>query len=181
MDGAAKNADKVAKQILPDRPHHLSVSFDRKFPKPESWWFTGKSAPLQYMTYISDAERGILSTRAAFEICEEPPQMPTKVLAKGEVKKKLSLMDYQNKKKSASPTADNGLAAKVEAKTNGALYPKTIQPPKDEIKRGDVKAVEKTYAAGTAEMRSEKPKQDLNGDRYGNQAENRLGACCIER
>jgi hypothetical protein len=151
MDGAAKNAHKEAKRILPDHPHHLSLSFDRRFPKPDAWWFTGRSGPLQYMTYISAAQRGILTTRAAFEISDElPPPMPTKVLAKGEGKKKLSLLDYQNRKKSASPV-ENGIPAKVEAKTNGTVHAKPL-PPKEDIKRADV--------------RSERPQTEINGERY---------------
>ena len=166
MDGAAKNADKVAQRILPDRPHHLSLSFDSQFPKPGGWWFTGASAPLQYMTYISDAQRGILLTRAAFEISEGPPSMATKVIAKGEVKKKLSLMDYQNKKKSASPT-ENERSGKAEARTNGTVHAKPL-PPKEDIKRegGNVRAVEKSHAARQSDTRSEKPRQELNGERY---------------
>jgi hypothetical protein len=103
------------------------------------------------MTYISAAQRGILTTRAAFEISDEPPPpMPTKVLAKGEGKKKLSLSDYQNRKKSASPV-ENGMPAKGEVKTNGTVHAKPL-PPKEDIKRTDA--------------RSERPRAEMNGERY---------------
>lgn len=164
MDGAAKNAQKVAQQILPERPHHLSLSFDRRFPNPDGFWFTGPSAALQYMTYISAAQRGILMTRAAFEICEElPPPMPIKVLAKGEAKKKLSLMDYHNRKTSASPI-ENGSSAKAETKTNGTVHAK---PPlaKDIIKKEEVKPVEKLNGMRQWDTRPEKPRPETNGER----------------
>ncbi|KAK4155227.1 hypothetical protein C8A00DRAFT_13719 [Chaetomidium leptoderma] len=171
MDGAAKNAQKVAQRILPDRPHHLSLSFDRRYPESEGWWFTGASAPLQYMTYISAAQRGILTTRASFEICEElPPPMPTKVPAKGEAKKKLSLMDYQNRKKSASPV-ENGVPTKTDAKANGTVHAKPL-PPKNDIKKEDVKVVvEKSKAPRQADARLEKPRPEMNGERYVEQTD----------
>lgn len=164
MDGAAKNAHKVAQQILPERPHHLSLSFDRRFPNPDGFWFTGPSGALQYMTYISAAQRGILMTRASFEICDElPPQMPAKVLAKGEVKKKLSLMDYQNRKTSASPIEVGG-SVKPETKTNGTVHAKP-QPAKDIIKKEDVKPAEKSNGMRQWDTRPEKPRPETNGER----------------
>jgi hypothetical protein len=163
MDGAAKNADKVAKSTLPDRPHHLSLSFDRRFPRPDGWWFTGPSAPLQYPTYISAAHRGILTTRAAFEICDEPPAMPVKVLAKGEARKKLSLTDYQNRKKSESPV-EIGTLAKAEPKTNGTVHAKAV-PPTDNT-REDAKATARSQPARQADIRAEKLRPEMNGERY---------------
>lgn len=164
MDGAARNAYKVAQHLLPERPHRLSLSLSRRFPQPDGWWFSDASAPLQYMTNISDADRGILFTRAAFEICEEPHEMATKVVAKGDVKKKLSLMDYQNKKKSASPR-ENESAVKAEARTNGTVQAKAPLP-KDGVKRGDVKAAEKSHAPRHADPGPEKPRPAPNGERY---------------
>ncbi|SPQ27456.1 933cf3f1-3745-4207-b88e-54f7431a3d76 [Thermothielavioides terrestris] len=163
MDGAAKDAEKLAQRILPDRPYHLSLSFDRQFPRPDGWWFTGPSAPLQYMTYISAAQRGILTTRAAFEICDEPDQMPAKILAKGEARKKLSLMDYHNRKKSESPVA-NESPAKVEAKTNGTA-PAKRPPSKEHPSREDVRAAEKTETPRQRDTRLEKPPSGTNGER----------------
>jgi len=160
MDGAEENAHVVAQQILPENPHHLSLSFDRRFPKPEAWSFSGASSSLQYMTYISAAQRGILTTRAAFEISDElPPPMPVKLLAKGEPKKKLSLMDYQNRKKSASPV-ENGLSTRIETKTNGATNARSL-PSKD-----NVKVEEKTNVPHQPNMPSDKPRRDMNGERY---------------
>lgn len=90
--------------------------------------------------------------------------MATKVIAKGDVKKKLSLMDYQNKKKSASPT-ENERLGKTEARTNGTVHAKPL-PPKEDAKRGDVKVTEKSHAARQADTRLEKPRQKSNGERY---------------
>ncbi|KAL2171643.1 hypothetical protein VTG60DRAFT_2211 [Thermothelomyces hinnuleus] len=161
MDGAEENAHDVAQQILPESPHHLSLSFDRRFPRPDAWTFSGPSSSLQYMTYISAAQRGILTTRAAFEISDEtpPPPMPVKALAKGEPRKKLSLMDYQNRKKSASPV-ENGLPTRTESRTNGAVTARSL-PSKD-----DVTAGEKTHAPPRpANAGPEKPRAEVNGER----------------
>ncbi|KAL2018646.1 hypothetical protein VTK56DRAFT_549 [Thermocarpiscus australiensis] len=169
MDGAAKNADKVAQSMLPDRPHHLSLSLDARFPKPDGWWFNGASGPLQYMTYISDAHRGVLLTRAAYEICDEPPPTPAKVLAKGMAKKKLSLLDYQNRKKSASPTGndESESAVKAKAQTNGTAHADRRPPPKDDVKKGDVKAPEKPHAPPPqGGSRPEKLRPEPNGQRH---------------
>ncbi|KAK3371407.1 hypothetical protein B0T24DRAFT_318911 [Lasiosphaeria ovina] len=161
MDGAAKNADKVAQRMLPNRPHHLSLSLDRRYPTPEGFWFTGPSGPLQYMTYLSDASRGVLITRPSYDVCQESdnPLMPVKVLARGEVKKKLSIKDYQNRKKSLSPK-DNELPAKVESKPNGAL-PQKAAP--ENTKAEEVKPQEKLEAR--QDPRLEKPRSEQNGER----------------
>jgi hypothetical protein len=117
------------------------------------------------MTYISAAQRGILTTRAAFEICDEPAQMPAKILAKGEARKKLSLMDYHNRKKSESPVA-NEAPAKVDAKTNGTA-PAKRPPSKEHPSREDVRAAEKTETPRQRDTRLEKPPSGTNGERYG--------------
>ena len=108
-------------------------------------------------------------TRAGFEITDElPPPMPVKILAKGEAKKKLSLMDYQNRKKSASPV-ENGMTARTETKTNGTVHAKPL-PPKDDVRRdGSVKVAEKINASRQPDARPEKPRSETNGDRYVDQ------------
>ncbi|KAK3304399.1 uncharacterized protein B0T15DRAFT_400579 [Chaetomium strumarium] len=168
MDGAAKDAERIAKQYLPERPHHLSLFFDRRFPRPDGWSFLGPnhplqpSDPLQYTTYLSTVQRGILITRAAFEICDEPPLMPTKVVAKGEVRKKLSLTDYHKRKKSESPV-ENGVSAKPDAKANGTV-PNKPPPPKGSTETGDGRAVGKPHAPVQANTRPDRPRPDTNGD-----------------
>jgi hypothetical protein len=105
MDGAARRADKVAQRVLPERPHHLSKDANRKYPGPPGFWFTGPSQRLQYMTYISDADRGVLLTLPFFEILDEPENLTPSMasISRGEAKKKMSFKDYQNRKKSVSP------------------------------------------------------------------------------
>ncbi|KAK3946298.1 hypothetical protein QBC46DRAFT_3773 [Diplogelasinospora grovesii] len=173
MDGAAKSADKVAKRMLPESPHHLSLSLTRRYPAPSGFWFTGLSGPLQYITYLSDADRGVLLTRPSYEICicDEPEPAPlqtaARVLAKGDVvKKKLSIKDYQNRKKSVSPT-DNDPPLKMDAKPNGGTQPKVT---KENGVRDEVKAREKPEARQDArqDLRPDKPRQELNGDRARN-------------
>jgi hypothetical protein len=166
MDGAENDANIVAKHILPEPPHHLSLYFDRRFPKPDDWWFRGASGALQYMTYISAGERGLLTTRAAFTWDEPPPPPPmsTKLLAKGDVKKKLSLMDYRNRIKSASPV-ENGMSSKPEEKINGTVHAKPL-PPRDDTKKDAMRAVENTSAPRQRDAPPEKPRSEMNGERY---------------
>ncbi|KAK3315179.1 hypothetical protein B0H66DRAFT_536061 [Apodospora peruviana] len=166
MDGAAKSVDYVAQSILPDCPHHLSTSLETHFPAPKEFWFTGRSGGLQYMTYLSDADRGILLTRPSYDIVvadNVPAPMPVKVLAKGEVKKKMSIKDYQNRIKSVSPgDVELSTKASTEARTNGATAPK---PPKGNTRTDEVKPKEKSSdKKPVQEFRAEKPRVEGNGD-----------------
>lgn len=176
MDGAAKSADKVAKSILPDCPHHLSVSLTRRFPAPQGVVFTGPgiffpgpSEPLQYLTYVSDASRGILLTRPSYDIIEEtektPATMPAKVLAKGEVKK-MSFKDYQNRKKSVSPADQEQVTkpeTKPQAKPNGVPELKvTKENGKVEPVKPKDRLPEKPQ---NAEARTEKSRGEVNGEK----------------
>ncbi|KAK5660851.1 hypothetical protein OQA88_12222 [Cercophora sp. LCS_1] len=164
MDGAAKSIDKVAQRILPAHPHHLSLSLDRRYPKPSGFWFEGKSQALQYMTFVSDADRGILIARPSYDICEEEKPaapMPVKELAKGEVKKKLSIKDYQKKKNSpVSPT--ESAPPKPEAKPNGTT---AASRAKEDEKKEDTKGVEKLDSR-SENSRADRPRPQLNGERY---------------
>ncbi|KAK2066014.1 hypothetical protein LY76DRAFT_3961 [Colletotrichum caudatum] len=106
MEAAAKKVQLLAQRILPDRPHHLSVSPDQRFrvPPDHSKLFEEFKYPrLQYMTLLSDADRGMLLTRPYYDMREEPPN-PTahkEPNTKMEMKAvtKLSLSDYKNKQK----------------------------------------------------------------------------------
>ncbi len=169
MDGAAKSIDKVALRILPDRPHHLSLTLGRKYPSPNGFWFDGDSSPLQYLTFVSDADRGILITQPSYEICEDPeptapPPMSTKILAKGETKKKLSFKDYQ-KKKTGSPS-ENDISSKPEQKPNGAPHPRDVR---EESKKEDARPRDKTDSRQDSHRqdapRSERPRPEQNGER----------------
>ncbi|KAK1779434.1 hypothetical protein QBC45DRAFT_432654 [Copromyces sp. CBS 386.78] len=171
MEGAEKNADKLAKRILPQRPHHLTLSLTDKYPEPAGFWFTGKSHRLQYTTFLSDCDRGILITRPSYDICEEPPSAPSAMppkpaLPNGEAKKKLSLKDYQKWRKqspqdpSATPKADAKPEAKGDTKVNGTV--ERSAPVKENVKPDDAKA--KTKPVRTEEREPEKPRITVNGD-----------------
>ncbi|PHH69362.1 hypothetical protein CDD80_6791 [Ophiocordyceps camponoti-rufipedis] len=109
MDAAAKTVQSLSQHILPERPHHLSYSPHWRYrdvgaSRFEEWHNTR----LQYMTLVSQADRGFLLTRSHYDMREEPPKpVPPPV----DKKKKLSLTDYKNKKtarvaSSASPPPD---------------------------------------------------------------------------
>lgn len=123
MDGVAEVAKKaclVAERVLPGRPHHLTLNPNRKYPPPSGFWFTGTSSRLQYLTNLSDADRGMLLTVPFFEIMDEPETAnPVKAVQRGEAKKKMSMKDYKAMKKSTSPT-DNESSVKADAKQGAA-------------------------------------------------------------
>ncbi|KAK4190262.1 hypothetical protein QBC35DRAFT_86871 [Podospora australis] len=195
MDGAKRNAEKVAQHILPDRPYHLSLSHDHQSPKPDRWCFTGGSTStssdpeatsvrLQYQTFLSDADRGILFTLPPWVVHEEQPQMPVKPIAKvGEVKKKLSLAEHLSRKKSPqSPMNNNNNnepPQRTESRINGGtVHAKPLPPPpipreREVPKKESARPVDKSDARRTearaesrTESRSERPRQELNGERY---------------
>jgi hypothetical protein len=123
MDGVARRADEAAQKLLPERPHHLCID-KRQYPTPSGFWYSGQSARLQYMTYLSDADRGVLLTMPFFEMRDEPDTLkPPKATPRGEAKKKMTFKDYQNRKKSVSPT-DGDAPAKLDSQKPGAPAPK---------------------------------------------------------
>jgi hypothetical protein len=139
MEAAAKTINRLSQRLLPEQPHHLSIHpdwrykpyEDRRPDRPEEWG----NVRLQYMTLLSDADRGVLLTRSYYDMREEaqkPVPKEVSALAKGGEKKKLSLSDYKNKKTtcttSASPPepsiakkkdADAGAGAGASPSLNG--------------------------------------------------------------
>lgn len=122
MEAAAKKVQLLAQRILPDRPHHLSVSPDQRFrvPPDHSKAFEEfKHQRLQYMTLLSDADRGMLLTRPYYDMREEPPIPAANKDLNAKMEKKavtkLSLSDYKNKQKkvSASPPG-SGATPKID-------------------------------------------------------------------
>ncbi|OAA43793.1 hypothetical protein NOR_04368 [Metarhizium rileyi] len=125
MEAAAKTVDVLSRRILPEKPHHLAASPTWRYrPPPDDDTASDSRRPkrrfeewhnnrLQYLTLLSEADRGTLFTRPYYDMREEPVKpVPRDVstLAKGPgtgEKKKLSLSDYKNKKTglvaSASP------------------------------------------------------------------------------
>lgn len=118
METSADRIRSVVKNLLPERPHHLSLYPDRKYPVPPNYWH--HQSPLQYSTFVSDADRGVLLTRPYFDICDEPDPNPvtSQPAARTGPKKtlnKMSFKDYkkQKEKASTSPT-ENGVPGKLE-------------------------------------------------------------------
>ncbi|OHE97692.1 hypothetical protein CORC01_07107 [Colletotrichum orchidophilum] len=122
MEAAAKKVQLLAQRILPDRPHHLSVSPDQRFrvPPDHSKTFEEyKYQRLQYMTLLSDADRGMLLTRPYYDMREEPPIPPavkdSNVKMERKNVTKLSLSDYKNKQKKVSDSPpDSGSTPKTD-------------------------------------------------------------------
>lgn len=112
MEAAAKQVKLLSQRILPDRPHHLSFSPDARYTVPSDDQGPEEHIHrrLQYMTFVSDGDRGLLLTRPYYEMREEPPTSSAKekpALSRSEKKPamKMSLSDYKNKvkQKSQSP------------------------------------------------------------------------------
>ncbi|TQN70894.1 hypothetical protein CSHISOI_04539 [Colletotrichum shisoi] len=120
MEAAAKKVQLLAQRILPDRPHHLSVSPEQRFrvPPDHSKLFEEFKYPrLQYMTLLSDADRGMLLTRPYYDMREEPPNLTAAKDSNAKMEKKsvtkLSLSDYKSKQKKVSDSPpDSGITPK---------------------------------------------------------------------
>ncbi|KAI0025879.1 hypothetical protein F4780DRAFT_720235 [Xylariomycetidae sp. FL0641] len=106
MEEAAKTIENLSKHILPPQAHYLSLSAVRKYrPHPDPNILDEREIrPLQYTTFLSDADRGLLMTRAAFDVLEDPVlanNAPAPVSLRADPnkpKKKVSLKDYKNRK-----------------------------------------------------------------------------------
>ncbi|KAL6871155.1 hypothetical protein J3F83DRAFT_643979 [Trichoderma novae-zelandiae] len=130
MEAARKTIKELGQRILPDRPHHLAYHPEWRYrPSPgdgnafEEW----NNPRLQYLTLLSDSDRGILFTKSDYDMREEPAKpLPREVnaLAKGGEKKKLSLSDYKNKKTGATSSTsppEPSIAQKKESERAGEL------------------------------------------------------------
>ncbi|KAM0277911.1 hypothetical protein ACHAQH_005454 [Verticillium albo-atrum] len=110
MDAAAKKVQVLAHSALPDRPYHLARTIDKRYRvPPENLRLREEEEvrPLQYMTLLSDVDRGLLLTRPYYDMREEPsnPHAAKEAVAKVDRKvTKLSLSDYKNKQKRPSPS-----------------------------------------------------------------------------
>ncbi|PKS09702.1 hypothetical protein jhhlp_004323 [Lomentospora prolificans] len=117
MEAAAKQVRLLTQHILPEHPHHLSYSPDRRYRAvPDAKGFEEQiHRGLQYMTFVSEGERGVLLTRPYYDMREEPPAPDAHTAAtstsRSEKKPstKMSLSDYKNKVKqqSQSPLPPN--------------------------------------------------------------------------
>ncbi|KAK2605961.1 hypothetical protein QQS21_003687 [Conoideocrella luteorostrata] len=122
MEAAAKTVEVLSKRILPEKPHHLAGSTTWRYrPPPEGEETESRGAKrrfeewrnprLQYLTFLSEADRGTLFTRPYYDMREEPLKpVPREVSALSKAggtgeKKKLSLSDYKNKKTGVTASA----------------------------------------------------------------------------
>ncbi|KAI9158477.1 hypothetical protein HJFPF1_06472 [Paramyrothecium foliicola] len=113
MEAAAKSIQLLTQRILPEHPHHLSYFADWRYrhhpvddrKRAEEW----HHPRMQYLTLVSEADRGVLLTRSDYDMREEPPKpVPRDVSAlagKTGEKKKLSFSDYKNKKSAGAVSA----------------------------------------------------------------------------
>lgn len=156
METAAERIRSAVKNILPERPHHLALSLESKYPVPPNFWH--HQSPLQYSTFLSDADRGILLTRPYFDICDEPvaplstPQ-PTPLTATKKTGNKVSLKDWKNKKTATSPT-ENGTLGKMDEKKLPVI---ALRSEKD----GSRRELDKAKEAG---LRRDNNAQDSRGN-----------------
>lgn len=109
METAAETVKQLTRTILPEYPHQLAASLEwkaRPTPGDSKKYFEEWHQPrLQYMSYLTDGDRGTLFTRGYDDIRPELPKpVPKEVnaLARGGAAKKLSLSDYKNKKTGAT-------------------------------------------------------------------------------
>ncbi|KAL7795247.1 hypothetical protein V8C37DRAFT_48310 [Trichoderma ceciliae] len=134
MEAARKTIEVLSQRILPERPHHLAFHPEWRF-RPshgDSNHFEEWHHPrLQYLTLLSEADRGVLFTKSDYDMREEPVKpLPREVnaLAKGGEKKKLSLSDYRNKKTGATSSTsppEPSIAKKKESERAGELSAST--------------------------------------------------------
>ncbi|OTA65233.1 hypothetical protein K449DRAFT_403836 [Hypoxylon sp. EC38] len=147
MEEATKTIEKLVKNILPPQPHFLSLDTTQRYrPRADDKRLEEQDIrPLQYTTFLSDADRGILLTRAYFDVREEPvnptnaTDTPTPRRSDpSKPKTKLSLKDYKNRKKSP----DGEEPPKLSAQPTKANAPSKNLPdpvPKDMEGHRDVK------------------------------------------
>ncbi|KAI2783047.1 hypothetical protein F4815DRAFT_378246 [Daldinia loculata] len=109
MEEVTKHIETLVKDVLPFKAHYLSLDTTRRYrPHADDKRLEEQDIrPLQYTTFVSDAERGVLLTRAYFDVREEPlnsvsaADTPTPRRADpSKPKTKLSLKDYKNRKRS---------------------------------------------------------------------------------
>lgn len=167
MDGARKKVRKLAQHFLPERPHHLALSPTERYPEPTTFW--QHNSRLQYSTYLSDADRGVLLTRPYYDIRQEPESATASnndsahAGNRPEMKKavtKMSFKDYQNKQKKLSESPpDSGASAPraTDAKSqSGESKPSRDGPRREELS---------SKASGHRQDSKVAPRQEINGER----------------
>ncbi|KAI0850138.1 hypothetical protein F5Y00DRAFT_41015 [Daldinia vernicosa] len=160
MEEVTKHIETLVKDVLPFKAHYLSLDTTRRYrPHADDKRLEEQDIrPLQYTTFVSDAERGVLLTRAYFDVREEPlnpvsaTDTPTpRRTDPSKPKTKLSLKDYKNRKK--SPDGE-------ETPKSVAQPPKTNAPPKKKLdsttkETEDHRAIKKEIPDAKSSMRPE--------------------------
>lgn len=145
MEAARKTIEVLSQRILPERPHHLAFHPEWRFPPShgDSSSFEEWNHPrLQYLTLLSEADRGVLLTKSDYDMREEPAKpLPRDVHArlKGGEKKKLSLSDYKNKMTTGATSSTSppepAIAKKKESERAAELS--SDPKPASEAKKAD--------------------------------------------
>ncbi|KAK6844202.1 hypothetical protein PG995_014312 [Apiospora arundinis] len=149
MEGTGKTIGSLINAYLPGHPLHLSISataqhtIPARDPRPEEDIIT----ELQYMTYLHDVDRGVLFTRAEYDIIKEPEpeykNAPTSQTPRTDPNKpvtKLSLKDYKNKKhqlasaegdtpKKPATSLSNSTTTKPSGGEQIPSHKKQVEPP----------------------------------------------------
>ncbi|KAJ1338420.1 hypothetical protein MN608_01279 [Microdochium nivale] len=144
MEEVAKTIEETFKPILPREPHTLSPHPSLSYPPTRDPKQLEEQVcrPLQYTTFVSDADRGVLLARAYFDIREEEQtshanNVPVaRPLDPKKPKTKLSLKDYKSRKEApeGEVTPKPRLPAlKEQEEPRRAL--ETTQKPDMDIKR----------------------------------------------
>ncbi|KAL6860279.1 hypothetical protein ACO1O0_004306 [Amphichorda felina] len=134
MEAAAETVKQLTRTILPQRPHQLAPSLEWKCrPSPddsryhEEW----QQVRLQYMTFLTDADRGTLFTRGYDDIRPEqlkPVPKEINALARGGTAKKLSLSDYKNKKMTGATASTSPLDSMSSQTPNKLIDRASVTP-----------------------------------------------------
>lgn len=120
MEAAAETIREL-RAILPERPHQLAKSPDwavNELPQDPSFREEYRVIQLGYMTFSSEADRGIVFTRSYDDI--RPKPMPREVnLARSGHTKTISINDYKKKKVNTS-SPDQTLSTSTPKKVDSA-------------------------------------------------------------
>ncbi|KAI0181914.1 hypothetical protein GGR52DRAFT_526794 [Hypoxylon sp. FL1284] len=178
MEEATKTIETLVKNILPYKAHYLSIDARRyRQHVDEKRLEEQEIRPLQYSTFVSDADRGILLTRAYFDVREEPANPTNATTASlprkpdpSKPKTKLSLKDYKNRKK--TPEGDD--TSKAAAQPSKVIAPskKLPDPPVKDMEsrrdgkkeahdqKPDVKAEARRHRSPSPERKKRVPEAD---------------------
>ncbi|EFQ30041.1 hypothetical protein CGRA01v4_01073 [Colletotrichum graminicola] len=171
MEAAAKKVQLLAQRILPDRPHHLSVSPDQRFRVPPDHiksFEEFKHPRLQYMTLLSDADRGMLLTRPYYDMREEPPNPTAHKESNTKMEKKavtkLSLSDYKNKQKKA---ADSPPESRTTPKPDTSRKEKEATDGRIEREPKKMDAYRSRDSEASKDLKAHRPREHTHDERTG--------------